>query len=243
MKKGLLKGTISFFKGYFIKKTLLDRQLERLQESIVKDYDPKVFALNAFFTALVDYEHSGKDLKLKNLYRSVDTAVLYFGSTSEGVIQNLGIQTKTLYPLIEFIDSNNLWATITKTKRFHLRNKYVSDMSFNNVVSALNANPDPELVKLFNMYPYNFFEIAYTAVAEIGHENLLGLQPWNAGQLAIKIIRKARGIKEPHKNILIRTINIMFKLIYKAVKYLIKFTVVLCVLYFIYWYLISGNAM
>ena len=243
MKKGLLKNAINSLRGFLSKKSVMDRQLERLQQNIQKDYDHRIYALNAFFTALIDYEHSGKDLKINNLHCSVDAALLYFGSTNDGDIQNLGVQTKAIYPLTEFITNNNLWATIIKTKKFSVRHKYVSDKSFNDVVAAINLKQDPEVLKLFSMYPYNFFEIAYTAVAEVGHDKLLKLQPWTSGQVAIKIIRKARGIKEPHKNFLIRLLNIFYRLVLKFIKYLIKFIIVLFVLWLFYWFLVSGNAM
>lgn len=243
MKKGLLQKVSNLFGRVTNKKTVMDRQLERLQLTILKDYDCQIYAINAFFTALIDYEHSGKDLKLVNLHRNVDAALLYFGSSYEDQIQNIGVQTKAIYPLTEFITKNQLWAKITKTRKFHFRKKYVSDKTFNDVVAAINKAQDPEIIKLFNMYPFDFFAIAYTAVAEVGHERLLKLQPWNAGQVAIKIIREARGLKEPNKNILLRVINIFYRLILKSIKYLLRFAVVVSVLYFVYWLLVSGNAM
>lgn len=243
MKKGLLQKVSNLFGRVTRKKSVVDRQLERLQLTILEDYDYQIYALNAFFTALIDYEHSGKDLKLVNLHRNVDAAVLYFGSSHKGQIQNLGVQTKAIYPLTEFITKNDLWAEITKTRKFYFRKKYVSDKTFNDVVAAINLHQDPEILKLFSMYPFDFFAIAYTAVAEVGHEKLLEAQPWNAGQSAIKVIRKARGLKEPNRNILLRVVNIFYRLILKVLKYLLKFSIVASVLYFLYWLLVSGNAM
>lgn len=245
MKKGISDFRESFnsFFERFKKESVYDRQLKRLSEALQKDFDPKIFALNAFFSALIDYEHSGKDFKLKNLHESVDAAVLYFGSTNSDGIQNLGSQVKHIYPLTAFITQNDLWANIKKKKRFSLKRKYIADKGFNQVVAALNANPDQEVSKVFSTYPFAFFEIAYTAVAEIGHAELMNDQPWYAGQKAIKIIMKAKGVSPREKSFYKRFLKYIFKVVMKTIKFAFKAIFISMLLFSFYWLLSNGYAM
>lgn len=152
----------------------LDRKAFEKNLNTVFNLD--VFSINAFFTALIDFEHSGSDMNLNSLHNNQEQRWLYFGVTYENQMSVYGLQTKNLYPLCEFITVNNLWGK-----------------NFNDVIDSIQEQGRTDLHEAIRSYPELSLKIAYAVVNQVGHEKLSSLPPYEAGLWAINIIRKAKG--------------------------------------------------
>ncbi|RMN10870.1 hypothetical protein [Pseudomonas syringae group genomosp. 3] len=208
----------------------MKKQLITYVKYDIEGFDPRIHALNAFFTCFVDYEHSSKDFSISTVETDDAMAVMYFGATVDSVLVNAGHQTKNLYKLVKFITEKELWPTVTKKKGARIRfigSKIESDKTFSQVVEALRIEKDPELNESIRTYDIRLFRIAYTAVGEVGHNRLMGLQPGASGRLAYSKI----------KTILRKSKDGFFKRLFKRI---FKFLVFIAVVAIGYSILASG---
>ncbi|PKA71362.1 hypothetical protein ATI02_4340 [Pseudomonas baetica] len=221
--------------------TDFEKSVKTLYSHYVADYEAGVYSVSAFFTALVDYEHSGTEFNFKQIETNDEMAWLYFGTRFNEKIEVFGYQTKNLYPLMKFIEDNGLWPEMVRTKHGYLsrmflrRKKYHLNIKFSNVVNSIENSKNPELYKLLRSYPLILLRIAYFATAEIGVEKLKTMQPFEAGRLAFRLINKAKG-KRVNKGF----VNFLIFHMAKLVKVFFRVGLVAAVIGTAFWAVSSG---